>query len=109
MRRTVNFQFPNGFYGRASIGRKPQWIWTLKDVNLPWKVRFHLEEKHEKLTFIEKLKIAALSVLHFSGDFRAVTEIAALRQCLVKGHSEKQNSVVKSSDKEVHLENNAES
>lgn len=74
---------------------------TLKSSVPPW--------RHTKVNFYREAKnIAALSVLHFSRDFRAVTEIAALRQRLIEGHSEKQNPVVKSSDKEVHLGNNAQ-
>lgn len=76
---------------------------TLKSSVPPWR-------DTQKLIFIEKpKKAAAVSVLHFPRDFRAVTEIAALRQRLIEGHSEKQYAVVKSSDKEVHLGNNAQS
>lgn len=45
------------------------------------------KRRTQKYSLFRSLK--SLRVLHFPGDFSAVTEIAALRQRLIEGHSEK--------------------
>lgn len=87
MTRTVNFQFPNGFYGRASIGHKLNEFGRIKLSTHPEKFCSTFGRHKEK--YYLEAKIAALRFLHFPGDFRAVTKIAALSQRLIEGHSEK--------------------